>query len=417
MKIKLSRIALVSSLIIMIGLSIFIGKNNKQEIIIKEIKGDKSAIGDVSIIVQDIQSIYKTSKTTISKGGINEDKFALTNSIRFSDAQDLITNKELLDYSQGNNGTYQYDNYIGVISVGTYYTEENANDEQKEIVATVMEENTETKEVKNYTINLDTYVKDNDSNGISTTTLPIIFDDELYVVVGLDIENYNNTNKYENQTEESRIYVYKLDLKSESADHILTKNLSEGGESVISYSTAFSQDSTTYFVNRLYSKNSKNETETEYQLLSFDLETRKFDTLNLGKNIDGQGLWNIFDYYLIDDSVYLIYDYTVGDKFNIFEIEINLKDNKIVNNEIKYSLELDENINTNDVGYSLNNIRCIDNKLFIAFEIQNYTSSNWESRGDVSQYIYVVDRASKETLYAAKMNDSNNNDITLSVVK
>lgn len=417
MKIKLSRIALVSSLIIMIGLSIFIGKNNKQEIIIKEIKGDKSAIGDVSIIVQDIQSIYKTSKTTISKGGINEDKFALTNSIRFSDAQDLITNKELLDYSQGNNGTYQYDNYIGVISVGTYYTEENANDEQKEIVATVMEENTETKEVKNYTINLDTYVKDNDSNGISTTTLPIIFDDELYVVVGLDIENYNNTNKYENQTEESRIYVYKLDLKSESADHILTKNLSEGGESVISYSTAFSQDSTTYFVNRLYSKNSKNETETEYQLLSFDLETRKFDTLNLGKNIDGQGLWNIFDYYLIDDSVYLIYDYTVGNKFNIFEIEINLKDNKIVNNEIKYSLELDENINTNDVGYSLNNIRCIDNKLFIAFEIQNYTSSNWESRGDVSQYIYVVDRASKETLYAAKMNDSNNNDITLSVVK
>lgn len=417
MKIKLSRIALVSSLIIMIGLSIFIGKNNKQEIIIKEIKGDKSAIGDVSIIVQDIQSIYKTSKTTISKGGINEDKFALTNSIRFSDAQDLITNKELLDYSQGNNGTYQYDNYIGVISVGTYYTEENANDEQKEIVATVMEENTETKEVKNYTINLDTYVKDNDSNGISTTTLPIIFDDELYVVVGLDIENYNNTNKYENQTEESRIYVYKLDLKSESADHILTKNLSEGGESVISYSTAFSQDSTTYFVNRLYSKNSKNETETEYQLLSFDLETRKFDTLNLGKNIDGQGLWNIFDYYLIDDSVYLIYDYTVGDKFNIFEIEINLKDNKIVNNEIKYSLELDENINTNDVGYSLNNIRCIDNKLFIAFEIQNDTSSNWESRGDVSQYIYVVDRASKETLYAAKMNDSNNNDITLSVVK
>ena len=417
MKIKLSRIALVSSLIIMIGLSIFIGKNNKQEIIIKEIKGDKSAIGDVSIIVQDIQSIYKTSKTTISKGGINEDKFALTNSIRFSDAQDLITNKELLDYSQGNNGTYQYDNYIGVISVGTYYTEENANDEQKEIVATVMEENTETKEVKNYTINIDTYVKDNDSNGISTTTLPIIFDDELYVVVGLDIENYNNTNKYENQTEESRIYVYKLDLKSESADHILTKNLSEGGESVISYSTAFSQDSTTYFVNRLYSKNSKNETETEYQLLSFDLETRKFDTLNLGKNIDGQGLWNIFDYYLIDDSVYLIYDYTVGNKFNIFEIEINLKDNKIVNNEIKYSLELDENINTNDVGYSLNNIRCIDNKLFIAFEIQNYTSSNWESRGDVSQYIYVVDRASKETLYAAKMNDSNNNDITLSVVK
>lgn len=417
MKIKLSRIALVSSLIIMIGLSIFIGKNNKQEIIIKEIKGDKSAIGDVSIIVQDIQSIYKTSKTTISKGGINEDKFALTNSIRFSDAQDLITNKELLDYSQGNNGTYQYDNYIGVISVGTYYTEENANDEQKEIVAIVMEENTETKEVKNYTINLDTYVKDNDSNGISTTTLPIIFDDELYVVVGLDIENYNNTNKYENQTEESRIYVYKLDLKSESADHILTKNLSEGGESVISYSTAFSQDSTTYFVNRLYSKNSKNETETEYQLLSFDLETRKFDTLNLGKNIDGQGLWNIFDYYLIDDSVYLIYDYTVGDKFNIFEIEINLKDNKIVNNEIKYSLELDENINTNDVGYSLNNIRCIDNKLFIDFEIQNDTSSNWESRGDVSQYIYVVDRASKETLYAAKMNDSNNNDITLSVVK
>ncbi|WP_122640099.1 hypothetical protein [Romboutsia sp. Marseille-P6047] len=417
MKIKLSRIAIVSTVIIMIGLSIFIGKNNKQEIIIKEINGEKSALGDVSIIAQDMQSIYKTSKSTINKDGISEEKFTKTTSTRYSNAQDLITNKELLDYSQGDNGTYQYDNYVGVVSVSTYYTEENADDEQKEIVATVMEENIETKEVKNYSINLHTYVKDNESNGISTTTVPIVFEDELYVVVGLDMINYNNTNKYENQTEESRLYVYKLNLKDKSAEHILTKKLSEDGESSIGYNTAFSKDSTAYFVNRLYSKNNKNETETEFQLLSFDLETRKFDTLSLGRNIDGQGLWNIFNYYLIDDIAYLIYDYELGKTFNISEIEINLNTNKITNKEIKYSLKLDENINTNDVGYSLDNLRCIDNKLFISLEIQNNTSTTWNSRGHVSQYIYVVDRDSKETLYAAKINNSKNNNITLSVVK
>lgn len=417
MKIKLSRIALVSSVVIMIALSIFIGINNKQEIIIKEIDGDKSTLGDVSIIAQDIQSIYKTAKSTINKDGISEDKFAVSTSVQFNDAQDLISNKQLLDYSQGSNGTYQKDNCVGVVSVGPWYTEENANDEQKEIVVTVMEENIATKEVKNYTINLNTYVKDNDSNGISTITVPIVFEDELYVVVGLDMINYNNANKYENCTEESRIYVYKLNLKDESSEHILTKKISEGGQSSFTYNTAFSKDSTAYLVNTLYSKNNKNQTETEFQLLSFDLKTRKFDTLSLGKNIEGQGIWNIFDYYLIDDRAYLIYDYEFSKTFNISEMEIDLNTNKIVNKEIKYSLELDENINSNDVGYSLYNIRCIDNKLFISFEIQNTAAETYNSRGLLSRYIYVIDRNNKETLYAAKINDSNNNTITLSVVK
>lgn len=423
MKLKSSRMILAGSIITMIGLSIFMCMNDKEKIKIEELKGSKSALEDVNIIFQNVQNSYKTTKTIISKDGISEDKFAVTTPNRFSDVQDLITNEDMLRYSQGMVGAYQYDNYVGIASVGINYSKENSNDEKEELVATVMEENIDTKDVKNYTIKLGTYFKNDTDNGVSTNTVPIKHKDELYIVVGVDIENYANVNKYENQTEESRIYVYKLDLDNESSEHILTKTLSKDGESNISYNISFAKDNTAYFVNRLYSKSDKNETETTFQLLSFDLETRRFDTLELGKNTDEDGLWEIHKYYLIEDKVYLIYDYEAGEKFNIYEMEIDLNTNEIVNEKVAYTLDFDYNKNTNDMGYSIDHIRYVDNKLFISIATQKYIESSWSSTGEISKYLYVIDRNSKKTLYAVKGNTENNENhvydgnISLSIVK
>lgn len=430
MRLKISRIILASSIIIMICISISMSINNKREIKIEEIKGDKSALGDVSIICQDIESMYKTSKTTITKYGISKNNFAQTISTRFSDAQDLITNEDMLNYSQGIVGTYQYDNYVGVVSVGIHYTNETSNDEKLEIVATVMEENIETGKLTEYTIPLGTYFKNSGDNGISTNTVPIRYEDNLYIVVGVDIENYNNINTYENQIEESRIYVYKLDLENESSENILTKSLSKDGESAIGYNAAFAKDDTAYFVNTLYSKNDKYEVKRETQLLSFSLKTRKFETIELGKDGESSeeeeldGLWNIFKYYLIDDKAYFIYDYIGGEKFEIREMEVDLNTKKIANKEIAYSLEFDDSIkNSNSMSYTIENIRCIDNKLFISIETQKDTEASWDSRVITTSYLYIVDRNSKKTLYAVKGNIENNENsvydgnISLSVVK
>ena len=429
MKLKLSRMILAGSIITMIGLSIFMCMNDKEKIKIEELKGSKSALEDVNIIFQNVQNSYKTTKTTISKDGISKDKFAVTTPNRFSDAQDLITNEDMLNYSQGMVGTYQYDNYVGVVSVGTHYTNETSNDEKLEIVATVMEENIETGKLAEYTIPLGAYFKNSGDNGISTNTVPIKYKDELYIVAGVDIENYSNVNKYENQIEESRIYVYKLDLENESSENILTKSLSKDGESAIGYNAAFAKDDTAYFVNTLYSKNDKYEVKRETQLLSFSLKTRKFETIELGKDGESNeeeeldGLWNIFKYYLIDDKAYFIYDYIGGEKFEIREMEVDLNTKKIVNKEIAYSLEFDDSIkNTNSMSYTIENIRCIDNKLFISIETQKDTEASWDSRPITTSYLYIVDRNSKETVYAAKINEGKNKniytgDIDISVVK
>ena len=429
MRLKISRIILASSIIIMICLSISMSINNKSEIKIEEIKGDKSALEDVSIICQDIESMYKTSKATITKDGISKNNFAQTTSTRFSDAQDLITNEDMLNYSQGIVGTYQYDNYVGVVSVGIHYTNETSNGEKLEIVATVMEENIEKGKLTEYTIPLGTYFKNSGDNGISTNTVPIRYEDNLYIVVGVDIENYNNINTYENQIEESRIYVYKLDLENESSENILTKSLSRGGESTIGYNTGFAKDDTAYFINTLYSKNDKDEVKRETQLLSFNLKTRKFETIELGKDGESNeeeeldGLWNIFKYYLIDDKAYFIYDYIGGENFEIYEMEVDLNTKKIVNKEIVYSLEFEDSIkNSNSMSYNLENIRCIDNKLFISIETQKDTEASWDSRPITTSYLYIVDRNSKETVYAAKINEGKNKNIytggiDISVVK
>ena len=427
MKLKLSRMILVGSIITMIGLSISMCINDKEKIKIEELRGSKSTLEGVNIIFQKVQNSYKTTKTTISKDGISKDKFVVTTPNRFSDAQDLITNEDMLNYSQGIVGTYQYDNYVGVVSVGTHYTNETSNDEKLEIVATVMEENIETGKLAEYTIPLGAYFKNSGDNGISTNTVPIRYEENLYIVVGVDIENYNNINTYENQIEESRIYVYKLDLESESSENILTKSLSKDGESAIGYNAAFAKDDTAYFVNTLYSKNDKYEVKRETQLLSFSLKTRKFETIELGKDGESNeeeeldGLWNIFKYYLIDDKAYFIYDYIGGEKFEIREMEVDLNTKKIVNKEIAYSLEFDDSIkNSNRMSYTIENIRCIDNKLFISIETQKDTEASWDSRPITTSYLYIVDRNSKKTLYEVKGNIENSvydGNISLSVVK
>ena len=118
--------------------------------------------------------------------------------------------------------------------------------------------------------------------------------------------------------------------------------------------------------------------------------------------------------------MYLIYDYEIGKKINIYEMEIDLNTNEIVNKEVVYSLDFDDNKNTNDIGYSIDNIRYVDNKLFISIETQKYTESSWSSRGEISKYLYVIDRNSKKTLYAVKGNIENSvydGNISLSVVK
>ena len=48
--------------------------------------------------------------------------------------------------------------------------------------------------------------------------------------------------------------------------------------------------------------------------------------------------------------MYLIYDYEIGEKFKIREMEVDLNTKKIVNKEIAYSLEFDDSIkNTNSM--------------------------------------------------------------------
>ena len=101
-------------------------------------------------------------------------------------------------------------------------------------------------------------------------------------------------------------------------------------------------------------------------------------------------------------------------------MEIDLNTNEIVNKEVVYSLDFDDNKNINDIGYSIDNIRYVDNKLFISIETQKYTESSWDSRGEISKYLYVIDRNSKKTLYAVKGNIENSiytGNINISVVK
>ena len=90
-------------------------------------------------------------------------------------------------------------------------------------------------------------------------------------------------------------------------------------------------------------------------------------------------------------------------------MEVDLNTKKIVNKEIVYSLEFEDSIkNTNSMSYNIENIRCIDNKLFISIETQKDTEVSWDSRLITTSYLYIVDRNSKETVYAVKINKENN---------
>ena len=71
---------------------------------------------------------------------------------------------------------------------------------------------------------------------------------------------------------------------------------------------------------------------------------------------------------------------------------------------------------SNNTSYSLQNIRCIDNKLFISVELQESEYSSAKGSYTPSNYVFVVDRQSKETLYAVRIEAGIDKNSTISVI-
>ena len=206
-----------------------------------------------------------------------------------------------------------------------------------------------------------------------------------------------------------------MDLENETSDMVLVKDMSEDGYYGLGYNISFSKDDTAYFVNEKYSKDKNNKNIITFELLSFNIKTRTFNTIELGENINDTGIMYIDEVYIIDNKAYLINEYNYdNNKFKIKEIEVDLEKNKVTNKDKTYVLDIDEN--TNDVSYSLQNIRCIDNKLFISIQFQEYEYSSVKSPAISSNYVFVVDRESKETLYAVKIEAGLGKNSTISVV-
>lgn len=410
---KLSKFFLVLTSTLMVVLCMILFKINNSDIKITEIAGDKSALSNATIISETIESMYQVKEININKDGIKNKNFTFSKPVRFGDEDDIVTSSNILNYNKNNNKMYKIKDRVGTMYASLYYNDPKKSFES-ELIIDIDEENVNTKKVNRYIINLGNFFDDSQTN-VCVSSVPVVYKDDLYAVIGVDIDDFNKTNKFEGSADISRIYVYKLDLENETSDMVLVKDMSEDGYYGLGYNISFSKDDTAYFVNEKYSKDKNNKNIITFELLSFNIKTRTFNTIELGENINDTGIMYIDEVYIIDNKAYLINEYNYdNNKFKIKEIEVDLEKNKVTNKDKTYVLDIDEN--TNDVSYSLQNIRCIDNKLFISIQFQEYEYSSVKSPAISSNYVFVVDRESKETLYAVKIEAGLGKNSTISVV-
>jgi len=407
---KFSKIFLIGISILIVLLCIFLGINNKSEIKVTEIKGDRSALGNATIISETIENIYQVKEVSISKSGINKNNFAFSKPVRFSEEGDIVKNPAIIN-SYNTNEIYKTKTSIGSLTTSLYYND-SSNDES-ELVVNINEENIESKKVKSYMINLGVFFDDSLSNA-SITSVPIVYEDDLYAVVRIDIDDLSKNNQFDGSADISRIYVCKLDLKNESGEIILVKDINDDSYYSLVHHVAFSKDYTAYFVNEKYDRDKNNNNIIVFELLSFNLKNKTFNTIEIGKNINDTKLLYINKAYLIGNKAYLINEYTYDNKFKINEIEVDLEENKVTNKENTYLLDIGKI--SNNTSYSLQNIRCIANKLFISVELQESEYSSAKGSYIPSNYVFVVDRQSKETLYAVRIEAGIDKNSTISVI-
>ncbi len=390
---SLSFLGITIASLIFIGVGIII---NEPKYAFEDIKGSKENLGDVVFIQENNTDLYKNVQSTVSKDGFEVKKYLSSKAryVRDSEYEKLIhSNKDLFkNLYPSVNGIYKSDENIGFLeNYSQIYNEDGTYSQQ----FLIRNKNLKTNEINQWYVTLPQNLKEG-GNAQSSFTVSTK-GNKVYILSTVTQGILYNSKGEVTEIGDSYLNLYTFNLENQQIK--LKDNYKPIKDSEYKYifdtNEVFQKDNKMYtLIGRV---NLKDKNKLNYYLVYYDINSNKFETIKEPVIKDGESPVLVGNTVISNDIEGDILYILQHDKSKEKNTSVELSKINLKNNKVEY---IDKQYHIGNSNY-IDTFRVIDNKLYIG----------------ITNYIFVLDENTCETLYKGEYINKSGYYSSLSIMK
>ena len=406
MKIKLSKIILIVSVVGIILAGISVANIYKTDIVVNDVYGDRSALEDMNIILQKTGGAFETDEIIINKDSEKMNKFVKQGSQLFNLTKENTEHRDLFTFEHDENLLFEDESTIGIANVSASTIINNV----EKMSADIKIKDKKSGKIESYEIEMGQPL--NINKNYKYDTLPVKKEgDILYVAVMYSYYDYPSNEMYVDDDrlvakycESTNLSLYKLNLSNKTSKCVISKDYK--GEDLNFKKSAFSNEDKAYFV--VDKKDYKSDT-YKTNLFEFDIKTKEINLINLGTEDDYiTRACTIENDEILLLSIPTVDGYLSDKSEDIKGILVDLE-----NRSLKYTYKL-------DMKYSVyplytNRIRAYNGKIY-AVSAGYIDTEKYEGSYSTPYIFYVFDGKSGEKLYEGNIEINSNYGVNMGII-
>ena len=225
MKKNISKIILILSVVGMILVGISLTSIYKSDIVVNDVYGSRSSLGDINILLQKRGGVFQTDEILISKENETLNKFVKQGNQLMNLTKDNIENRNLFKYQYNKSLIFEDENSVGIFN--SYI--DDYEDNQTRMIGKVSIKNKESGDVESFEIDMGNSIDINKE--YTQQILPVKKEgDILYVATMYSYYTYSepkesmeNNQFTQNNCDSTYLNLYKLNLAEKTSRQVLSK--------------------------------------------------------------------------------------------------------------------------------------------------------------------------------------------------
>ena len=410
MKIKLSKIILIISVVGTIIVGISLANIYQTDIVVKDVHGKRSALGDMNILLQKTGGVFQTDEILINKNSTTTKKLVKQRDTLYNLTKENLNNRDLFQFQYDKNILFEDKDTVGTAEISGC---EVAGNKQR-MMAYIETKDKKNNKIESYNIDMG---KDIDTNENYTyASIPVKKEgDILYVATmysyGDVSDDSSDEEDVDNSTLEDTCYkitnlsIYKLNLSNKTSKCVVSKDYE--GKDLSIKQPGFSNGNKAYFI-----VNKKKNKSDDYStnLFELDIKLKEVNLIDLKTKDD----YIETSYNIENDEILLLSMPSIDEmnseiSENVDGILVNLKDR-----DLKYKYKL--NINYNGDFTSGDRVRRDNGKIYVASATYVKTDK-YENNYQTPYNFYVFDEKDGAMLYEGSTTINSSDKVNMGIVK
>lgn len=280
---KLSQIILIVSVVGVILTNISLANIYKKDVVINDVYGNRSALGEMNILIQKTGGVFETDSILISKDNERISKFVKQGDQLLNLTKENIDNRNMLQFEHNQNNLFEDTNVIGMVNV----SESTFIDDKERMGAEIKIKDKKSGKVENYEIDMGNPM--NITSNYRYASLPVKKEgDIIYLAYMYSYFDYKSDKEYVDDSrllqqygKSTTLSLYKLNLSDKTSKLIVSKEYD--GKDI-----SLQDEILSYGYKAYFAVNKKDDKSENYMtnLLEFNIKTKDINFVNLGVKDD-----------------------------------------------------------------------------------------------------------------------------------